>query len=142
MKALKIATDREQKSDMTSRCQNLLTEAERIKTITQWPLTPAVTPGPASSPPASPLTLRCGTETIGTPTPARIRQLVEPVSSREVSKAEQIILLRSSKLNGFTFPPWQGAPEPDEFALSQGAEAFRCVLSWDATHSSANSILQ
>ncbi|KAJ9647307.1 cysteine protease [Coniosporium tulheliwenetii] len=129
MKALKIATDREQKSDMTSRCQTLLTEAERIKTITQWPLTPvltpAMTPGPASSPNASPLTLRRETEAIGTPTPVRVKQLVEPVSSGELSKAEKIILLKSSKLNGFTFPPWQGAPEPDEFALSQGAEAFR-----------------
>ena len=127
MRALKIATDREQKSDMTSRCQTLLTEAERIKTITQWPLTPAVTPGLASSPAASPPTLRRETEAIGTPTPTRVKQLAEPVSSREVSKAEQIILLKSSKLNGFTFPPWQGAPEPDEFVLGQGAEAFRCV---------------
>ncbi|OCL06721.1 cysteine proteinase [Glonium stellatum] len=54
----------------------------------------------------------------------RIRKLMEPASVRIFSKKEEIILLRASKLNGFTFPPWRAAPDSAEFTLADGAELF------------------
>lgn len=125
MKALRIATDREQKSDIKSQCQTLLSEAERIKTVNQWPLAPAATRSPVGSRDTSSLTLHAEPAAIEAPSAARPKQLNEPILSRKISKAEQIILLKSSKLNGFAFPPWHRPPDPSEFILGSEQEPFR-----------------
>ncbi|KAF2105952.1 hypothetical protein BDV96DRAFT_508599 [Lophiotrema nucula] len=46
-----------------------------------------------------------------------VRRLKEPVSTREMAKKEQIILLRASVVNGFKFKPWDKPPTSEEFAL-------------------------
>lgn len=47
-----------------------------------------------------------------------------PRSTRVLPKSEQILLLRSSHVYGFTFPPWHQAPSASEFELSNGKEQF------------------
>lgn len=49
------------------------------------------------------------------------KELQEPVSRRELSTREKIILLETSKLHGDIFPPWQTAPDPSEFDKTSGA---------------------
>lgn len=46
-----------------------------------------------------------------------------PRSNRQLSTAEKAILLRSSKLHGLVFPPWDIAPELKSFA-KVGGEMF------------------
>jgi calpain-7 len=169
LRALKIATDSSQRSDLRSKCQALLDEAERIKLVDEWhPLNTVHILGPQDSATASsrmllasskssnthledsttePLigdaisTLNLNDATISStprlfPTKpvnsveetqrkaASIRQLREPCSTRELTKSEQIILLRGSKLNGFQFPPWTAAPGSDAFKLAEEEQLF------------------
>ncbi|KAL2356066.1 hypothetical protein BJ546DRAFT_839583 [Cryomyces antarcticus] len=110
MKALKLATDAGQKSDLSVRARSLLNEAERIKTTRDWRL-------PVSS----------GSTVVDPPTPqsaAKIKRLKEPKSTRELTKTEELLILRASKLNGFQFPPWKKPPDPSEFALQDGEDLF------------------
>lgn len=46
-----------------------------------------------------------------------------PKSTRQLSTAEKAILLRSSRLHGKVFPPWEAAPESKAFA-KKGDEMF------------------
>lgn len=39
-----------------------------------------------------------------------------PKSTRQLSTAEKAIILRSSKIHGKVFPPWDAPPEPGAFA--------------------------
>src|SRR3569833_234925 len=57
------------------------------------------------------------------------RQPVAPQQSRELSTAEKIILLRSSKLHGLKFPPWESDPADETFRPGSGSEKelFRCA---------------
>jgi len=41
--------------------------------------------------------------------------------TRALSVKEQMVLLKSSKINGGVFPPWKGPPAPEEF----GEEPFQ-----------------
>ena len=43
-----------------------------------------------------------------------------PKSTRQLSTAEKTIILRSSKIHGKVFPPWEAAPEPSAFAKVGG----------------------
>ncbi|KAI9682483.1 MAG: cysteine protease [Trizodia sp. TS-e1964] len=45
-------------------------------------------------------------------------------SSRKLSTREKIILLESSKLNDYIFPPWDSPPYHDEFELENGKDQF------------------
>jgi calpain-7 len=47
-----------------------------------------------------------------------------PKQNQNLSTHEQIILLKGSKLNGYTFPPWTRPPDPHEFELIDGDEGF------------------
>lgn len=38
-----------------------------------------------------------------------------PIFGHSLSRAEEILLLRGSRLNGIIFPPWKSAPSEDEF---------------------------
>lgn len=50
---------------------------------------------------------------------SHIRKLVEPVSTRQRSKKEEIILLKASLVNGFKCPPWDKPPTSSDFAADQ-----------------------
>lgn len=56
--------------------------------------------------------------------PPALKQLKIPKSTRILSKREQIIVLKGSKLNGSKFPPWRQDPDLKDFELSQGDELF------------------
>lgn len=71
----------------------LLAKAEEIKKAATWP--------PDADVPASPTT-----------TP---RQLESPSCSRKLGLDEERLLLESSRLNGFIFPPWKSDPAVEQF---------------------------
>ena len=101
MKALRLASDSEDKLQLDAKCKELLTAAERIKgkqTIPKGHTQPVVS---GSS-----------------------RLPVPPVSKRQLTTREEIILLEGSKLNGFVFQPWKESPLPDEFVLRGDGERF------------------
>jgi hypothetical protein len=58
---------------------------------------------------------------------SRVRKLAAPVSTRKLTKKEQILLLRASVVNGFKCPPWDADPASSEFALGEGAYMFTYV---------------
>lgn len=97
MKALKIAQTAREKQWLDSKCKDWLSRAEQIKGDKSWK--------PSGS-------------------KAESRVLKEPVSKRKLSTREEIIVLESAKLNGFVFPPWNGAPDPQEFELNSDKERF------------------
>lgn len=131
MKALKVATDKRQKSDLSSQCQALLTEAERIKKSPDWPATtpPNIALLNLNSP--SPLSLKptriVQPLTQSPQKPTKIRR--EPVSDRVLTSSEQILLLKASKINGSTFPPWREDPAPADFKLKPGEVVFEDDIS-------------
>jgi hypothetical protein len=47
-----------------------------------------------------------------------------PTSTRELSTSEKVILLRSAKLHGSTFPPWEAPPTAEAFAKGPDGELF------------------
>lgn len=111
MKALKLASSPTQKQQQSSRVSKLLAEAERIKQSDEWRMTVADD--------------LYGTDENGNGTSRCIvRELKEPVSTRVHSTAEQIIVYKASRLNGFTFPPWTKPPDPSEFELLEGEELY------------------
>ena len=55
---------------------------------------------------------------------SNIRKLSEPVSSRQRSTKEDIILLKASMVYGSKCPPWTEDPLATDFALQEGAELF------------------
>lgn len=42
-------------------------------------------------------------------------ELKEPLSQRELTTREKIVLLEASKLHGSRFPPWTSPPNPSHF---------------------------
>ncbi|OCK78271.1 cysteine proteinase [Lepidopterella palustris CBS 459.81] len=61
----------------------------------------------------------------------QIRNLVEPISTRKLPKKEEILLLKSSKVNGFTFAPWNAPPKSSDFMLPNGADSFLDIPALD-----------
>jgi hypothetical protein len=55
------------------------------------------------------------TASVSVTDPMQVKSLRRPVSTRQLSKKEQIILLKASKINGFVFPPWKDPPVSSEF---------------------------
>ena len=56
--------------------------------------------------------------------PSNRSRIQHPVSSRELTTREKIILLEGSKLNGAVFKPWTTVPSIEEFALKDGEELW------------------
>lgn len=105
MNALKIADTAEDKKKLDGKCKLLLAKAEEIKhSKSQYPI-------------------HHNTSSSGSRS-----KLSEPLSTRELSTREQIILLEGAKLNGFVFPPWGAAPIPQEFELIDGDRPFLYVF--------------
>lgn len=47
-----------------------------------------------------------------------------PRSQREVTRSEQILLMRGSKVHGSKFPPWVAVPSEQDFVLQEGSPLF------------------
>jgi hypothetical protein len=60
-------------------------------------------------------------------TPKKVAQLKVPVSTRRRTRKEEIILLKSSAVHGFKFPPWEDNPPSTEFEQRGATERFRYV---------------
>lgn len=86
MKITKLASSESEKARLRSKCKQILSRAEEIKQLTEW-----------------------------IPTPSKSFLLKAPISGREISKREEIILLEGSKLHGFIFPPWKSDPDASVF---------------------------
>ncbi|KAJ6000426.1 hypothetical protein N7481_000835, partial [Penicillium waksmanii] len=88
MRALRLASPNDKKN-LDSKCKELITRAEAIKSATDW--------RSAAQPKAATPKLRL------------------PTSTRKLTTREEIIILEGAKLNGFIFPPWSRPPAPTEF---------------------------
>lgn len=108
MKALRLADTTIEKKRLDSKCNQYLKKAERIKSSREWHRS-------LNERSDSPTQLSSKSSSAS----SRV-----PVSSRALSKREQIILLEGSKLNGLVFPPWKGAPAAEEFEIRDGSESF------------------
>ncbi|KAK4945235.1 cysteine protease, partial [Elasticomyces elasticus] len=111
MKALKLARSPDDKRIIGDRARSLLAEAEKIKRNGDWRRL-ALPPSTPVEPPHPPDDVK------------KIKVLKQPSSTRQPSKAEQILLMKASFLNGFKFPPWTASPDASVFALREGEEPF------------------
>ncbi|GAB1743442.1 hypothetical protein NU219Hw_g9271t1 [Hortaea werneckii] len=115
MQALKLSTDPNEKALLSTRFNQLLQEAEKIKFNPNWRQELKESTSSSvdqhgdsrTSPPAN-----------------RARRLREPKSSRQLPNREQILLLKAGYLNGFKFPPWSNPPDPNEFELKDGESLY------------------
>ncbi|KAI0841718.1 cysteine proteinase [Hypoxylon sp. FL0890] len=88
MKAAEAASGAEEHSRLTKKCQSLISKAESLKKLRQ----------------------------AGGGVAAVEKRLKLPRQTREIPRSEQAILLRSSKLHGNIYPPWESDPDPKEFS--------------------------
>ena len=110
MRALKISSDHKEKKALDEKCRKFLSQAELIRDASQQPFT-------FDNNVSSKIW-----ESQTTATTAANLKL--PVSNRELSTREQILLLQGSKLHGCLFPPWKTPPAADEFRLKHGEDCF------------------
>lgn len=111
MKALKLSKDSDARKFYSAKVQSLLDEAEQIKFNDAWSLVKK--PQPAVQE-AEGRNIHID----------KIKRLEEPISSRPLTKAEEILLLKASKLNGFKFPPWKVPPRESDFELRDGEALY------------------
>lgn len=109
MRQLKLAKTEEEKKHLDRKCRSLLETAESLKTATETNSTTE---------------LRASKQPTAERSPGTPLELQEPRSTRNLSTREQIILLESSKLHGFVFPPWRERPSNSEFVLRPGEPLF------------------
>ena len=117
MQALRLAQNPDEKVKLTAQVQQLLGEAERIKSSKDWN---AITP-------PSRITDQLTGNLPAATTEPKPRCLKEPVSTRQLPKSEQILLLKASYLNGFKFPPWTASPVDGDFARADDEDLFLYV---------------
>lgn len=113
MDALKISTSPKERRKYDTKCKGLLIIAERIKKLKDSQRRHALEP------------TNSGSSSRSSSTSNLSRRAGEPISKRNLSNREQIILLENSKLNGAVFPPWSALPEPEEFEQHEEGELFR-----------------
>ncbi|RKF63322.1 Calpain-like protease palB [Erysiphe neolycopersici] len=97
MSAIELADPKSEKDRLRKKCKLLLQTAEEIKKSEIWPLVKKESPE---------VNLRV------------------PISTRKLSKSEQLILLESSDLNGFLFPPWTSEPADSVFENVAEGETY------------------
>ncbi len=85
MKATRLASSELEKARLRVKCKQLLSRAEEIKQA-QWP-----------------------------PKENHKIPLKAPISTRAITRQEEIILLEGSKLHGFIFPRWTSDPDDSIF---------------------------
>ncbi|EPE36102.1 Cysteine proteinase [Glarea lozoyensis ATCC 20868] len=95
MNIIKNVSNNAEKVRLRSKCNQLLSRAEEIKKASHWQ-----------------------------PSTSNSAFLKAPLSSREISTREQIILLEGSKLHGFIFPPWKLEPEDTVFEEPANGNPF------------------
>lgn len=105
MKAAKEAPTAARKTRLKRKCHDLIALAETIKRPAA-----AVEP-PRSSTPAAPAASPSSSSSSSSKTP----KLKGPRQTRDLPTSEKAILLRSSKLHGSIFPPWEQDPDPAVF---------------------------
>ncbi len=113
MRALELAEDPKEKTRYSTRFKQLLEEAERIKTSSDWKSVVSY----------AQLTQHTSHSTVN----IRARALKEPRSTRKLPNSEHIILLQAGFLNGAKYPPWESAPSSSEFILNDGEKLFLYV---------------
>lgn len=113
MRALKLTNDVAVKKDLNVNIKQLLSEAETIKASPEWK--PSALAGADSGARASPSSI------------TKVKRLKIPKSSRQLSTAEKIIILKASTLNGSKFPPWQQNPPTSEFKPGESGQLFTYV---------------
>ncbi|MCJ1394054.1 cysteine protease [Xylographa bjoerkii] len=101
LRVLRLTEDNTKKKELEEKCNNLLDQAENVKASKRWPPKPEKT------------FERCQAH-------AHTVLMKQPVSTRALSKREQIIILKGSKLHGCIYPEWTGPPLPEEFDLKDG----------------------
>ncbi|KAK8243646.1 hypothetical protein HDK90DRAFT_475463 [Phyllosticta capitalensis] len=121
MRALSVATTKNEKANLKSQANGFISEAERIKKNPSWsPSSSSLSPNPSSSAASpSPVAPRAASSsaTSTSPTPsAKAHRPSQLVSQRPLPTAEQIILYKASAVNGVQFPPWKEPPSSKEFA--------------------------
>lgn len=70
---------------------------------------------------------KCATPRTDSSAPApsgKMSRLQEPKSKRQLTRGEQIILLKGSKLNKSIFPPWKSPLNVSEFELLPGQAQY------------------
>ncbi|TVY78402.1 Calpain-like protease, partial [Lachnellula suecica] len=95
MKVTKLASTDTEQTRLRGKCKQLLSRAEEIKKAAQW-----------------------------TPVVSKEVLLKAPVSGRQISKKEEVILLEGSKLHGFIFPPWTNEPNESLFRSTPAEPPF------------------
>lgn len=93
MKAVKEAPTAAEKSRLKRKCQDLIALAETLKL-------PRSPPGPVAASSSS---------------SSKAPKAKGPRQTRELPTSEKTMLLRSSKLHGNVFPPWDNDPDPVVF---------------------------
>jgi calpain-7 len=101
MKAIKLASTGSERERLKSKCMKVLARAEEIKQVETWDF-PVKQKSQAG---------------------AR-HDLNAPFSDRALPTREQVILLESSKLHGFVFPPWTSEPEEELFQATGCSGSF------------------
>ena len=111
MKALSLASTTLEKKRLGTKCQSLLDLGERIKQAED--INPIVRDYARGSDSLIERTARTAQDVI---------------STRKMTTRERILILESSKLNGFIFPPWQDTPCVEDFHLDEDQEPFMYVV--------------
>jgi hypothetical protein len=142
MRALGVAKVKAEREEMKARASELLRMAEGFKKqisasasagrqgTGSVPSTSCATPsvvstrslGPSATSTMS-LSLRTSTAASSVGSVAA-NAAKPPRSRRELSKAEQILLMRGSKVNGCKFPPWAATPNTHDFFLTEGGTMY------------------
>lgn len=151
MKAVQEAATPAERTRIKNKCRELMAYGESLKTAAPPPSPPVeaamssltletkpASPAPTAQPaPQAPPTTSSGTttpvKTSGSPAPSQSRSVPgrrPPLSTRELPKREQIILLKASKLHGSVFPPWDALPADDIFTLASSANVPYEYVSW------------
>lgn len=102
MKALGFARNKEDRSRLNRKCQSMLDQAERIK-VARKKLTSSA---------EGRIERDIGSQ--------HKRVVPTPRVKQALSTKEKVILLESSRVNSFVFPPWESKPEALEFELKEG----------------------
>ncbi|KAL1897658.1 cysteine protease [Sporothrix stenoceras] len=142
MQAVKEAATPAERTRIKKKCRELMAYGESLKTAAPPPVeatmssltleTKPASPAPSAQPiPQAPPPTASGiatpTKASGSPAPSQSRSVPvrsTPLSTRELPKREQIILLKASKLHGSVFPPWDAAPVDDVFKLASSANVL------------------
>lgn len=135
MKAVQEASSAAERNRLRKKCVELMAFGERLKSAKPHPVLadmkslsldakPLSLNQPGMSKPLSPQDSLITTSAFAevssksSSSPARPAQgRSVPKSTRELSNREKIVLLKSSKLHGCVFPPWDTAPGEDAFRL-------------------------